>query len=365
MDTIATLRESGSIGTGKTDDTAKIQAAVDSFCRPGPTGVIAIPPGVYRLTRPLTYSGDWSYGLTIRGGGSAAGPSGTVLLYDGPPGGSVVEIKGGANVTIERLAIHGNNKAKTGIAITVGLAIGTSGVYLDQVYIEGCAGPNSSAVAAGFNPDDSRNNGQCDRIVMTRCTFQGHGKTAYGFRTGWSNCKNFAVRDCGFTQFVTGISHGGSGFMIVDGFVGGGNTGADFEAGTGNLEIRAGNSEYSTRLLRGVTNANPGSVTIQNFSFFSDRTPGNGVIIDYQGYLKLTGCDLRDGKWPGAVPIIRIADVPGTISRLDSTGNFYMNAGEWVPAFAANGKYLSPSRIRSWSDTGGTGNKLSPLRVHP
>ena len=357
----------GAKADGVADDTATIQSILDGFSEPFTTGVLELPGGTYRITRPLVYRGDYGYGVRIRGVHSAAQLSGTVLKWDGPPGGVVLELRGCTSTTVEHLAIDCAGKARAGIAITYDdeNKKGTSGVYLDHLYINGGVGPNSAAVVTGYRPDGTRDDRQCDRIILSNSTFVGSGDpgtTQYGFLAGWANCKNFAVRDCGFVGFGTGIKFGGSGYMIVDGFAGGSQTITDFEGTTGNFEIRAGNSEQSTRLFTGATGSNPGSVTISNFSWASASTPGDGVIISYQGYLKLTGCDLRDYKWPGAVPLVRLDVMTNAPASLDSSGNYYANMTGQLPVIDGRGKLLGPPHVRSFGDYGGVVGSLVYLR---
>jgi len=367
---LAALRAAAAIGTGRSDDTATIQAILDGYSNPYSTGRIQLPLGTYRITAPLVYRGDYGYGVRICGGHSAAQLSGTVLRWDGPPGGVVLELRGCTSTTVEHLAIDCSGTARAGIAVTYNdeAGKGTTGVYLDHLYIYGGVGSDGAAVVAGYHADGTRDDRQCDRIILSHSTFVGHGTpgtTAYGFLVGWSNCKNFAVRDCGFTGFRTGIKFGGSGYMIVDGFAGGSNTVTDFEGSTGNFEIRAGNSEQSARLFTGATGSNPGSVTISNFSWSSANTPGDGVIVSYQGYLKLVGNDLRDWKWPGAVPLVRLDVMPGAPASLDSSGNYYANMTGQVPAIDGRGKLLGSPHVRSFGDYGGAIGTLEYLKAIP
>ena len=365
---LRSLRSADAIGSGQTDDTATIQAILDGFAQPFSTGRLDLPVGTYRITKPLVYRGDYGYGVRICGAHSAAQLSGTVLKWDGPVGGVVLELRGCTSTTVEHLAIDCAGKARAGIAITYDDANkkGTSGVYLDHLYISGGVGEFGAAVVAGYRPDGTRDDRQCDRIILSNSTFQGSapsGTTQYGFLTGWANCKNFAVRDCGFTHFGTGIKFGGSGYMIVDGFAGG-NNGIDFETATGNLEIRAGNSENSTGLLAGSTGANSGSVTITNFSW--SGWTGADPILSYQGFLKLEGNYFRNTTPNGkqnAVPKIVLNATPGGPFSCLSNGNFYRLATGSPPITDTNGRPLAAGRLQSFGDYGGIEGDLEMLRL--
>jgi polygalacturonase len=54
------VRAFGAVGDGQTDDTAAIQKAVDTAQQ----GTVYLPPGVYRITAPITLRP----GLTLDGG---------------------------------------------------------------------------------------------------------------------------------------------------------------------------------------------------------------------------------------------------------------------------------------------------------
>ena len=62
----ATVRDFGAIGDGKTDDTAAIQAAVDSAA-----GEVHLPRGTYRITRPIVIDLDKVGWTSLSGGGVA------------------------------------------------------------------------------------------------------------------------------------------------------------------------------------------------------------------------------------------------------------------------------------------------------
>ncbi len=356
----ANALDAGARADGKADDSAVIQGLLDGFAKPYSTGVLELPIGTYRITKPLVYRGDYGYGVRICGEASAAQPSGTVLKWDGPPGEAVLSLRGCTSTTVEHLAIDCGT-ARTGISIEYDAdsGKGTSGVYLGHLYITGGAGPNGSAIVAGYRPDGTREDRQCDKIVISNSLFVGSGKpgtTRYGVLLGWGNCKNFAIRDCGFVGFGTAIKFGGSGYCIVDGFAGGGQTICDIEAATGNMLVLGGNSENSARFLSGSTGAHSGSVTISGFSWSSDVA--SGPMISYQGFLKLEGNYFFDDSAPDAVPRVEMNATPGGPFSVLSNGNFYKRATGRPPITDTWGNPLDPSRVRSFGDYGGAEGSL-------
>jgi hypothetical protein len=99
-------RQNGAKGDGKTDDSAALQAALDAAKTNGP--ICFVPPGLYRLDRPLTVPA----GVTLCGASGGVPhsehPIGTVLLaFAGrgqPEGEPLVTLK--PNAVIRNLVIH-------------------------------------------------------------------------------------------------------------------------------------------------------------------------------------------------------------------------------------------------------------------
>src|SRR3954447_21255226 len=101
------LRSFGAAGDGVTDDTAAIQSCLDVYSGRVRSGAIDVPAGYYRTTRPLVYRGSMGYSLRLRGEVVGSSPSGSVFVYDGPPGGAVFDFSGGSDCVIEDLAFFG------------------------------------------------------------------------------------------------------------------------------------------------------------------------------------------------------------------------------------------------------------------
>lgn len=87
-DGLVDARQHGARGDGVADDTAAIQAAIDAA--PSGAGTVMLPPGAYRLTRPLQIIDDAPHhgrrGLRLLGaaGGASGGATGCTLEWDGP-----------------------------------------------------------------------------------------------------------------------------------------------------------------------------------------------------------------------------------------------------------------------------------------
>ena len=93
------------VGDGKADDTAAIQAALDT---PGDGQSIYLPPGTYRLTSTLTFSGP-RIGCLVIGHGRD-----TKLVWDGPAGGVMFRSNGVAYSRYVGLSWDGRGRAAVG-----------------------------------------------------------------------------------------------------------------------------------------------------------------------------------------------------------------------------------------------------------
>ncbi len=131
------VRQFGAVGDGKADDTAAIQKAVNSGI-----GVIRLPKGVYRITRPIEIELDKVGYTSICGGGVArivmAGP-GPALKFVGTHFKSADPAGFAQNVwerqrmpLVDALAIDGDHPEAVGIE-----ASGTMELTLTRLHIRG------------------------------------------------------------------------------------------------------------------------------------------------------------------------------------------------------------------------------------
>ena len=82
----------GAVGDGVTDDTAAVQAAIDSILSSGRRGVVSVPPGTYRLTSTVDIDGV-SCGLVGEDGGELS-----TILYIDHTSGPGIRLKNRRNV---------------------------------------------------------------------------------------------------------------------------------------------------------------------------------------------------------------------------------------------------------------------------
>lgn len=169
-------KDFGAVGDGSTDDTAALQSALDATFNGRESGLLTIPPGVYRVNRTLRVeSRDRPQGnITNRSGIMAQG---VVLLSEIADGSPVFEFVCRATirfVLIEGLQVRGNGKEGHGISITCE----QGGRYfynfcLRDLIVQGCGGDGCYMIGNVFEGQlfncyfrDNRGNG---------ATF-GHGK---------------------------------------------------------------------------------------------------------------------------------------------------------------------------------------------
>ena len=124
-------RDFGAKGDGRTDDTAAIQNAIAAAKAHGHGAIAYIPTGRYAITRTLKISGK----------DFAVGGSGFMsrLVWKGPAGGTMVEVRNADNVTIEHLSVGSHDAGRMNNAVDI-LQVGgghPSRVVYDGVFVFG------------------------------------------------------------------------------------------------------------------------------------------------------------------------------------------------------------------------------------
>jgi hypothetical protein len=183
----ANVRDFGAAGDGITDDTAAIQAAINSW--PAPGGPVFLPPGTYKVTSTLVFRKS-----TRLVGSSMSGPDGIaapadVCVVDGSSitNAPIISAAMGnsANITVEYLAIKGPPGNGCGTS-SVGLYLGGYCVKaaVRHVYIRGCytgllADLCSRLILEGVNCDMPANCAvdisRSDDVLVLGCLFANAG----------------------------------------------------------------------------------------------------------------------------------------------------------------------------------------------
>lgn len=126
------VKDFGAVGDGVTDDTAAIQAAINSM--PAAGGTVFFPNGTYLVNSGIALKTR----VTIEGG-----DRNNTTIKAGAAGITVLGLSGSAyNVRIRHLAVDGNNLAAKGIAI-LGTSNGSNAHHvIEDVLVSGCTTNN-------------------------------------------------------------------------------------------------------------------------------------------------------------------------------------------------------------------------------
>jgi hypothetical protein len=97
------------VGDGNADDTAAIQNALNDLGTEGHSPVLFMPSGRYRITRTLTLS--YRINVSIVG----EDPATVTIVWDGPPGGTMLVVNGVAYSRFSRLTYDGRRTASVAV----------------------------------------------------------------------------------------------------------------------------------------------------------------------------------------------------------------------------------------------------------
>jgi hypothetical protein len=141
---VANVKHFGAKGDNSTDDTASIQAAIDSLS--GATydgGTVYFPAGIYRISSALSIdSADNS--ITLKGCSThfPLGADGSLIRSTSTTANGI-EITNSLSISIQNLRIDTSVTKTDGIAIDCESSTNIQGITIDQVYINGfCKGIN-------------------------------------------------------------------------------------------------------------------------------------------------------------------------------------------------------------------------------
>ena len=171
---VVSVKDFGAVGDGVTDDTAAIQAAIESL----PTdGTLSFPAGIYLVTG-LALSGNNQDKTNL----AFVGDSAVIKLADGVINKNVAEIVSGQNYLVSGLTFYGNKGTVTtpGTDLSYryynGLYVGAvAGKTLNNVRIENCVFSNAaySGLIAGSGPVQVANIlPGIDGLTVTGCVFR-------------------------------------------------------------------------------------------------------------------------------------------------------------------------------------------------
>jgi hypothetical protein len=265
----------GAIGDGKADDTAAIQRGLDELSSPNHSPVLYFPSGKYRITKTLNLS--FNLNLSIIG----ENPENTLIVWDGPPGGTMLVINGIAYSRFSRLTFDGGRQASVAIEQSWEGSRGhfdTGNEYSDNVFRHVEYGIHGGFKGHGFAETS---------IVRSRFL----RNTRAGVALGNFNALDIWVWDSVFDYCGVGVTNAtGAGNFHVYNSTFRNSTVADLQMqNTGGFSARENYSKDSRAFFISMgPTANPATIDIQNNRIvdpvdsaairFSNEGPG--LVVD-------------------------------------------------------------------------------------
>jgi hypothetical protein len=279
------VRQRGARGDGVADDTAAIQAAIDAA--PADGGMVFLPAGVYRLTRPLEIVDDTAHanrrGLQVvgAGGGASGGGIGCLLHWDGPDRDPMLRLWS-RDCVVRNLTFRVLAGRRTSAAIDVDQAperrsTCTNNTFED-VFFTGGAGAMTNGVVLG-----ERGIANVEYMGFSGCYWADIGRACVDIRSRTLQSKAHRFYKCAFTRAPFAILQA-SGSFVTFGCSFGYLTEAAVRLGsiTDHIAINESDSEGCPRLLS-TGGGSPASwpVKIDGGRFALNGLAPDGRYIDF------------------------------------------------------------------------------------
>ena len=387
----------GAKGNGTGDDAPAIKAAIAAatgFGAPlgdggtNPTAVksgsIFVPIGMYSIQSTLTYAGPGGFTFTIRGEAGSANGGGysTTLLWNGPTGGTMMELRAFQDSLMEDLDFDGNWNGTTGAAICVWYHSNQSYGYQGS---SGCVFRKCSFLAVGGTAT-SQPTGHQDAVAFlvgeytieyqVDITKWQDCKFAPGIRTGtvtagacWrtaqgGNTCQFGLEHCVFGGAQYGIDwQQASQSLTVDNctFANFGVLSTNIGPDAACLRIGGGQALVRGCACQGQTSGSParfittgggvGTLLVEGCGIFIDLPTDNGIIM-YSGQTTLIGNGFAAGYGFNGntnIPRIYVGDpmfqYSSGLSSVVSINNTYafVSTGGYAPIYMQGNPVTGPS----------------------
>ena len=222
-----TVRDFGAVGDGKADDTAAIQAAVDARI-----GLVCLPRGTYRVTRPIEIDLDRVGWTSLSGGGVAR------IVMDGP--GAAVKLTGTHEGTASPRTVKPNVYARQRMPAVDGVefvgahpraeaihAAGTMKLTVTRVVVREClhaihlAGRNRNVIVSNCHLYNNRGVGlylddvNLHQINVSTCHISYNGGGGLVVRAG--NVRNIQVAGCDIEGNMAAAPAPATANVLIDG----------------------------------------------------------------------------------------------------------------------------------------------------
>ncbi len=202
----------GAKGDGKADDTAALQAGLESLAehgkgKPGDPYVLYLPAGAYRITAPLVWTNR--LGVALLG----EDPAKTKILYDGPAGQDMLYCDGVSYSKFGRLTWDGQGKARAAVVHhwnsvkIIGPAV-TYMEHADEVFQNvgrGIVGGGVDPVLKADGTLSHYNHGMDAEFMVKRCKFIRCSEA--GLSIGSFNALDWWVWDSEFVDCGVGATN--------------------------------------------------------------------------------------------------------------------------------------------------------------
>jgi len=149
---IVSVKDKGAVGNGVADDTAAIQAAINSFS--SGSGTVYFPPGIYKVTSKITVAQNRIHLI-------GAGGYSTEILFAPTANGTCLELSKGVSViyqgSVKGMAFYSTDSTFSKVAIDL---IDSSGYVLEDIVIGGSVVVGGSTFWAGASSIGIRTKGR-------------------------------------------------------------------------------------------------------------------------------------------------------------------------------------------------------------
>jgi hypothetical protein len=265
----------GAVGNGQADDTSALQRALTELGTSGHSPVLFVPAGRYRITGTLTIAHQiW---LSVIG----EDPETTSIVWDGPPGGTMLLVNGLAYSRINRLTFDGRRTAAVAVEQSYDNRaphFDTGNEYADDVFADVEFGIHGGFKGFGFAETS---------IVRARFL---RNRTA-GVALGNFNALDIWIWYSVFEDCSVGITNDpGAGNYHVYGSVFRGSSVADLSMQNTGVFSARGNYSTGSRafFVSGPSINHPASIEIQGNTIIDPRdttairlgNQGPGLLLD-------------------------------------------------------------------------------------
>ncbi|MEJ7823680.1 MAG: glycosyl hydrolase family 28-related protein, partial [Chitinophagaceae bacterium] len=299
-------------GDGIADETAALQAAFDAVGNANSTkSVVYLPPGTYRITGTLTITNKMN--ISIIG----ADPATTKILWNGPNGGTMIQIYGTAYSRFNRITWDGNGIASIAVdqaRLTANTGyFDTGNEYADDEFKNVGIGIRGGHFGHGF----------AETAIM-RCKFTRN--TIAGITLGNFNALDVWVWQSVFENCAIGITNlydntivGGGNFKVY-GSIFRNSTISDIVIGhTGEFAFRDNTSTNSKKFVIAIPKFYPCHITLQSNTIID---PVSDTAINIQNHGPIILLDNIIRSRPAAVgPVVFHSSYP--TSDFFSMGNTF------------------------------------------